>query len=501
MMPEPLVEARRVTKVFPGTVALDAVDFAVRPGQVHALAGGNGAGKSTLVKILAGIEQPTSGGLWREGRPVRFANAREAARLGIGVIHQELNLCGNLTVADNIFLGRESGMLLDRRAEERRAGEWLSRLAPGIDPRARLGDLPLGRQQVVEIAKALARDARVLMMDEPTSALSGAEIDALFGVIRGLAARGVGIVYISHRLPEVLKIADSITVLRDGSVVGREAVASVDLPWIVERMTGRQWDRSPAAAPRRAEGRPRLEVRGLRVAGQLRQVSFQVGTGELLGIYGLLGAGQSELLEALLGVRPGAEGEVLLNGRRLDRLRPDQRIAAGLALVPEDRQAAGLVQTMSVRENLTLAALGRFTGGLPLLSAAREKSAAGRLVSELRIRVAGLDRPITSLSGGNQQKVVIGRFLENEPKVLLMNEPTRGIDVGARAEIYGLMRRLVGEGMAIVFASSEIDEIRELADRVLVLSRGRLAGEFAAAEASQERLLEAATRAEGDIAC
>jgi erythritol transport system ATP-binding protein len=493
--PDVLLAARAVSKQYPGTTALDGVDFAVRRGQVSALIGENGAGKSTLMRILAGVEQPTAGTLELDGRPVRLVSPRDAAARGIAMIHQELNLLPNLSVADNIFLGRELARygLLERTAQERQTRDLMARLEQPIDPRILVGALPLGYQQIVEIAKAMAQDVRILIMDEPTSALSAAEIGVLFRLIRDLKSRGVAIVYISHRLEEVLAIGDHVTVLRDGRAVAEAAADAVDVAWIVEKMTGRTAAGTGYAEPAGA-GPPTLSVEGLEV-GQavppaLHGVSFTARAGEILGFYGLMGAGRTELFEALIGLRRVRQGSIACQGRALAHLGIPERIHAGLALVPEERRAAGIVPTLSVRENIALAQ----THGLYLSFAAERRSAA-EFVRELNIRAASLEQSITSLSGGNQQKVVLSRFLLTSPKVLLLDEPTRGVDVGARAEIYTIIRRLAAGGMTVLFASSELQEILTLATRILVMAEGRITAEFAAAEATEHALVAASAPA------
>jgi erythritol transport system ATP-binding protein len=496
----PALEARGVTRIYPGTIALDGVDVAVHAGQVHALIGENGAGKSTLVKILAGVEQPTDGRLILAGKDVRFASARDAAARGVGIVHQELQLFPDLSVAENLFVGRERtstwGMTVDRAGEEAAARSALARLKQDIPPRTRLGALPLGQQQIVEIARALVHDTRILMMDEPTSALSRSEIPVLFQVIRDLTAHGVGIVYISHRLDELLEIADRVTVLRDGRVVGAEPAKAVDVSWIVERMTGRPSTTS-ARTSSRAAGEVRLSVAGLSLPAapgraRLADVTFDARAGEIVGLYGLMGAGRTELLESLMGVHPEAAGTIRVDGRLIGALDVTDRMAAGLAMVPEDRQAAGLVNTMSVRDNMTLSSLDVLSRW-GYLAAAAETRAAERLRTDLRIKTPALTAPVTALSGGNQQKVVIARGLMRRPGVLLLDDPTRGVDVAAKTEILDAMRRLAAEGLAVVFASSDLGEILSAATRILVMARGRITAAYAAADATDDRLVSAAS--------
>jgi erythritol transport system ATP-binding protein len=498
----PVLEARKVTKIFGGTTALREVDFRLEHSRVHALVGENGAGKSTLVKILAGVETPTRGTLLLGGRQIALRSTRDAAGSGIALIHQELQLFPDLSIAENLFVGRERLSrwgAIDRAAQVQQAREALAMLGVGADPRTPVGAWSLGVQQIVEIARALVHDTRVLLMDEPTSALSPTEVRALFGIIRDLAARGVSIVYVSHRLQEVLAVADSVTVLRDGRIVGSAPASSVNLTWLVERMTGRS-----ASAGRPTETAPStrrtvLGVRDLNLAAgpghaALHEISFALQAGEVVGIYGLMGAGRTELLESLIGVHADATGSVELGGVRIDTWPADRRVAAGLAIVPEDRQRAGLVPTLSVLHNMTLSSLGRL-GRLGWVSRSREVRAGRQYSGDVQLRTPGIDAPVAALSGGNQQKVVIARALMSHPRVLLMDEPSRGVDVAARADIIACMRRLAGAGMAIVFTSSDLDEILAAATRVLVLARGRLTAEFAAGDATEAAIAAAASTA------
>jgi erythritol transport system ATP-binding protein len=494
-----VLRAEAITKVFPGTVALSNVDFNVHRGKVNVLIGENGAGKSTLVKVIAGVEQPSSGRLMLDGHEVTFPSTREADAAGIGMIHQELNLCSNLTAAENIFLARErtrGPILIDKERETREAAALISRLEPSLNPRATVADLWLGEQQIVEIAKALARHARILIMDEPTSALSGAEVNALFRVIRELTAEGISIVYISHRLEELLRIGDHITVLRDGRRVDEAPASQVDLGWIVNRMVGGKLENIFARSPE-IPGDVCLEVRSLsmdRVRGgpAFQDVCFQLRRGEVLGIYGLMGAGRTELMEALIGLRPEVTGDIRLDGKNLVGSSVARRIRSGLALVPEDRQGSGIVPMQSVLDNMILSSLHRFRSG-PYLDHSKARSQVESSIRELAIRVANIRQPIDSLSGGNQQKVVIAKGLLNEPKVLLLDEPTRGVDVGAKAEICRIISRLVAAGLGILLVSSELEEIRGMADRVLVMSKGKITAELARSQATDEALVRAAS--------
>jgi erythritol transport system ATP-binding protein len=497
-----VLEAREVSVQYPGTLALDNANFRLRRGRVTALVGENGAGKSTLVKVLAGIVRPARGRLLLDGREISMDSVRDADALGIGIIHQEPNLCPNLSVADNIFLARELTVrgVLDKRRQEQRARELLSRLEQPIDPAALVEELPLGQQQIVEIAKALARDVRVLMMDEPTSALSPVEIRVLFRIVRELAARGVAIVYISHRLEELLEIADRVSVLRDGRMVAEAAADDVDTRWIVERMTGRPAGADDASGTA-ARGAELLRTEGLSLTDDrgrpvLRGVSLKLCAGEVVAIYGLMGAGRTEFLECLMGLHPACAGSVFLDSKRLDRTTTAERIAAGVAMVPEDRQVSGLVQSLSVLANITLSSLERFARG-PWLSPAAERASAAEIAAELHIKAPGLQHDIGSLSGGNQQKVLIARCLLTRPRVLLLDEPARGVDVGAKREIHTIVRRLAESGIGVILASSELEEVRAVANRIVVMSRGAIAAEFEAAEVSDDALARAASAGGG----
>lgn len=491
-----IMRAENVTKVFPGTVALDDVTFDVERGMVNVLVGENGAGKSTLMKILGGVEQPTKGRILLEGAEIRLLSPWDASEKGIGIIHQELNLCPNLSVAENIFLGREkvSRGVVELDAQRDEASRMISRLEQDIDVDALVGNLRIGQQQIVEIAKALAQDVRILIMDEPTSALSASEVEVLFRVVRDLRAQGVSAIYISHKLDEILEIGDNITVLRDGRRVAHERVANVDMPWIVERMVGRK----PAALFSRTThtiGSTLLRVEDLtlpRVEGgfAVDHVSFDLHAGEILGFYGLMGAGRSDVLECLIGDRSEYTGTVYLDDVALEEADISNRIEAGIALVPEDRQREGLIPTLSVAQNMLLASLKRYLRWL-FLARKDERRAVQGSINGLSIRVANPTQVITSLSGGNQQKVVVGKGLLTKPKVLLLDEPTRGIDVGAKAEIYETISRLAEEGYGVILVSSEVKEVLAMADRIIVMSKGAITGEFSREEATHEKLVAA----------
>lgn len=478
------LRAEKITKAFPGALALDHVDFDAHAASVNILVGENGAGKSTLMKILAGAEQPTEGRLLLEGEPVRFATPAEAMAKGIGIIYQELDLCPNMSVTENVFLGHEHTRngLIDRKRQTQITRRIMNHLEQEIDPGRLVGDLRVSEQQIVAIAKALRHDIKVLVMDEPTSSLSSQEVQTLFATIRDLKARGVAIIYISHRLEELLEIGDHLTVLRDGKVAAHAQVSDIDMPWILHRMLGEtRLDVPHHGAVARRD--PLLTVNDLsypRTSSgvSVDHVSLEVKAGEIVGLFGLMGAGRTELLECLMGLHPQASGTVTLGGEPLDgRLGLDQRIARGMMLIPEDRQAAGIVQTMTLGENITLANLARYQrmGWLPRNPGSEDIAAT---VRDLAIKARSPTQMITTLSGGNQQKAIIGKALLTRPRLLLMDEPGRGIDVKAKAEIFTIMNLLTAEGIGILFVSSEMKEIVALADRTLVMSGGKITAEF-----------------------
>jgi len=497
-----ILTAENITKVFPGTVALDDVSFNVRKGKVNVLIGENGAGKSTLMKILAGVQPPTSGKILLDGREIHPQSPLEATRLGIGIIYQELNLCANLSVVDNIFLARETTRngLIVHKFQKQRARELVSKLEQKIDPDELLGDLRLGQQQIVEIAKALAQDVRILIMDEPTSALSAAEVEVLFRIIRELKSRGVAVIYISHKLEELSQIGDYVTILRDGRKVAEDEVKTVNVPWMIEKMVGR----NPAALFTRKErqlGDVLLKAENLTLPRSgggylLDHISFELREGEVLGFYGLMGAGRSDLVECLTGARPQATGSIWLDGKPVTATTISGRIQSGFVLVPEDRQRDSLVPTLSVMDNMLLASLKKYLRGI-FINPAKEKSATDSQIKDLSIRVANSQQPITALSGGNQQKVVVAKGLLTQPKVLLLDEPTRGIDVGAKSEISEIINRLAAQKYGVIFVSSELKEILAMSDRILVMSKGTITGEFTHQEATEEKLVAASAIGHG----
>jgi erythritol transport system ATP-binding protein len=493
-----ILRAEGVGMVFPGTIALREVDFEVRRRAVNVLVGENGAGKSTLMKILAGAIRPTAGRLVLRGEPVRFASVRDAARRGIGIIYQEINLCPNLSVAENLSLvdpPTRLGFDIDRAGQVAKARALLARLEQPIDPNDLAEDLRIGQQQIVEIAKALAEDVDILIMDEPTSALSAREVEVLFGVIRDLKAHGVAIIYISHRLEEILRIGDYVTVLRDGRRQADALVKDISVEWMVEKMVG------PTGAVPVGRASPDSEIALSldrvtlpRAAGGflVDHVSLKVRSGEVVCLYGLLGAGRTELFECLMGLHPMARGRVELKGRDIAGESIAARIRRGLVLVPEDRQREGLVQTMSVRENLTLASLRRFVKFFTIRRE-REQAETRETIVRLTIKVSSPEVEVTALSGGNQQKVVIGKGLMTGPHIILLDEPSRGVDVGAKAEIFRVMRRLAEDGLGVLFSTSDLKEALGYADRIVVMSRGRVTAEFARAEANETAIVAASS--------
>ena len=498
------LKIRNGTKVYPGTVALDAVDFDLRMGAVNVLVGENGAGKSTMMKVIAGVERLTSGEILMKDEPVDFHSTDDATKRGIGIVHQELNLFPDLSVSDNIFMGRECrrfGIDIDRAEQREQTRVLMQRLEHDIDPDTMVSELRVGQQQIVEIAKSLAQDARILILDEPTSALSAAEVEILFRVIDELRRDGVGIVYISHRLEELIRIGDYITVLRDGKITGAQSMQGVDVSWIVRNMIG-DASKSYAKAEPHALGSPVLHLEDvvlLRAGGgfAVDNVSLTVRAGEILGIYGLMGAGRSELLECIIGRHSHARGRIEIDGNRIDGPSISARIRRGIALIPEDRKTDGLIQIASIRENMTLSSLRDFTRGFHMDLKA-ERGRVADFVRRMTIKIASPENPVASLSGGNQQKVVIAKALMTEPKVLLMDEPSRGIDIGAKAEVFRVMRELAKEGLAIVFVTSDLEEVLSLSDRILVMADGRVTGEFDRADANETAVIRASAPASAE---
>jgi ribose transport system ATP-binding protein len=505
-----VLEALGVSKSFGGIAALVDVDFDLRAGEVHALVGENGAGKSTLMKILAGVHVEYDGDIRLAGAPAKFAGVQDAERAGVAIIHQELDLVPELTAADNIFLGREpliAGTIVDRRRIAKAAGALLRRLGIAIDPQSRIAELRVGEQQLVEIAKALSLDARILMMDEPTSALSTSECETLFKVVRQLAAAGVAIIFTSHRIGEVVELADRVTVLRDGRRVLTAPIEALSSSAIISAMVGR----TIALTHRElmaVEGAPVLSVRNLTLdtvsprgwRRVLHGVSFDLRRGEILGIGGLLGSGRTEILESIFGAARGWRGgDIMIDGEPAIINSPTDACRLGIALVTEDRKARGLLLASTVLDNMALPSVGALSR-FAIRGFAREAALAEDMVERLSVRCSDVDQIVSTLSGGNQQKVVIGKWLGTEPRVLLLDEPTRGIDVGAKQEIYQLVFQLAAHGLGIVTVSSEMPELLLLSDRVMVMCEGRQTGVLSRAEATQEAIMRLAAPGLGERA-
>ncbi len=488
-----LLEMRSISKRFPGVVALDRVDFELERGEVHVLLGENGAGKSTLVKMLAGAYRPDEGEILLDGEAASISSATDAQKLGISTIYQEFNLVPQFTVAENIFLGRQPRRFgfVDRRKMREEARKLLDRMKVLVDPDALVSNLGVAQRQMVEIAKALSLNARILIMDEPTASLSGQEIDRLFEIVRGLKEEEVAMIFISHHLEEVSEIGDRVTVLRDGKVVDR-VPASTTHSELVRMMVGRSVE---AQFPRR---RPEiekvlLEIKNLSREGVLEDVSFSLRAGEVVGVAGIVGAGRTELARAIFGADPGEAGEVWVEGRRMERGDPREAKRRGMGFVTEDRQGQGIVPPLSVAENLGLASLERNTH-VGLVNRREQRKQARKMIEDLNIRTPGPEQEIRFLSGGNQQKTVIGKWLLADSKVLIMDEPTRGIDVGAKVEIYELMNELTENGAGILMISSDLPEVLGMSDRILVMSGGRITGELSVEEANGENVMELATQ-------
>lgn len=488
-----------IGKAFGPVRVLEGVDFRIEAGEIHALMGENGAGKSTLMKILSGVYQADAGEILVDGRAVQIRSTVEAERAGIAIIHQELNLIPQLTVMENLFLGREPSRfgMVDTATMRKEARKWLDKVgAQRIDPQTEAGLLSIGQQQLVEIAKALSLNAQVLVMDEPTAALTNREIETLFEIMQSLKASGVAIVYVSHRMEEIFRVCDKISVLRDGHFVGERAIRETGFDEIVRLMVGREiGERFPKRS--HAPGEVRLSVAGLADEGHIEGITFEVRAGEVLGIAGLMGAGRSEILRTLFGANRKTAGSVTLDGNALDVRDASSAIAAGIGFVTEDRKRQGLVLGMSVRENATLVHLDQYAT-LGFVNERAERSAVDGLIKQLRVRTRDAELDVKALSGGNQQKVVFAKWLAQPPKVLLLDEPTRGVDVGGKAEIYTIINQLAEQGVAIVMVSSELPEVLAMSDRILVMHQGRQNGVFEAATATQELIMTAA--AGGDAA-
>jgi ribose transport system ATP-binding protein len=499
-MGELLVEMTDISKSFPGVHALDGARFELRPGEVHALVGENGAGKSTLMKVLAGIYRRDGGTIKVKGQEVDVTSPRQAQDLGIAIIHQELNLMGHLTVAQNIFIGREPRrglpFWLDEKALNRKASELFEELHIRLDPKARVSGLAVAAQQMVEIAKALSYNSDVLIMDEPTAALTETEIDELFRITRHLRERGHGIVHISHRLEELKVVTDRVTVMRDGRYIDTVNTPEATIGQIISMMVGRTIFEEAPDLPETPSPEVVLEVRNLNRGRVIRDVSFQLHRGEILGVAGLVGAGRTEVMRAVFGADERDSGEILIHGQPASIKTPSDAVKSGIAYLSEDRKRYGLALPMDVEANTVMASLGKFTRALGRISYKRTREVALEHVETLAIKTPSIGQRVKNLSGGNQQKVVIAKWLTADTEILIFDEPTRGIDVGAKSEIYRLLNDLARQGKAIIMISSELPEILRMSHRILVMCEGRITGELMAGEATQERIMTFATQRE-----
>ena len=497
-MNEFLVVMEGIDKTFPGVRALDQAQFELRPGEVHALVGENGAGKSTLMKVLAGVYSKDAGRIIYRGQEVTIPNPRAAQLLGISMIHQELNLMPHLSLAQNVFIGREPRQSVRFVLNEKQINAQTQALFDSmhlkLDPRTKVADLSVAKQQMVEIAKALSFDSHVLIMDEPTAALTEAEIDELFRMIRQLRDKGVGIVYISHRLEELKQIADRITVMRDGRYVGTEDAQTIPIERIISMMVGRTIYESAKEVPETANEKIVLEVRNLNRGNVIRDVSFTLRKGEILGFAGLMGAGRTEVARAVFGADPLDSGEIYVHGKKAAIRHPRDAVHNGIGYLSEDRKRYGLALGMDVEANLVLAAFEKFLGRLGVVNNGKTRETGQRYVEALSIKTPSLQQKVKNLSGGNQQKVVIGKWLTADTEILIFDEPTRGIDVGAKSEIYHLLNQLAEQGKSIIMISSELPEILRMSHRIVVMCEGRITGELTAAEATQERIMTFATQ-------
>ena len=495
-MGEVILEMKDIDKTFPGVHALDHVSFDVRRGEVHALMGENGAGKSTLMKVLTGIYTKDSGTITYEGKEVEFHNAREAQAAGVVIVHQELNMVGHLTVAQNIFIGREfkKGFSIDDKKMVEESKKLFQKLNIDIDPSATMSDLTVGKQQMCEIAKAISHDAKVIVFDEPTAALTEAEIQDLFKIIRDLREQQLGIVYISHRMDEIKVITDRVTVMRDGTYVGTLITKDCTKDDIVNMMVGRVIYEEPKTKSMVAEDAPVvLKVEHLNAGKMVQDVSFELKKGEILGFSGLMGAGRTETARAIFGADPKESGEIYVNGQLVDIHSPQDAVKAGIGYLSEDRKRFGIVVQKTIAENTTMANLPEFMNGI-FINKRKERKKAQELADSLATKTPSVDELVVNLSGGNQQKVVIAKWLCKNCDILIFDEPTRGIDVGAKNEIYKLMNKLASEGKSIIMISSEMTEILRMSDRIVVMCEGRKTGELMIEETTQEKIMSFATR-------
>ncbi len=503
-MSDILVSMEEIDKTFPGVHALDKARFELRAGEVHALVGENGAGKSTLMKILAGIYPKDSGRIVVQGKELDIPNPRAAQHLGISMIHQELNLMPHLTLAQNVFIGREPRQSIPFMLNEKQTNAQTQALFDSmhlrLDPRIKAAELSVAKQQMVEIAKAISFNSQVLIMDEPTAALTETEIDELFNIIRQLRGRGVGIVYISHRLEELARISDRITVMRDGRTVDTVTTSEVSIDRIISMMVGRTIYESAPDVPETPDQEVVLEVKNLNRGAAIKNINFQLRKGEILGFAGLMGAGRTEVARAVFGADPIDSGEIYVGGKKVEIKSPNDAVKYGIGYLSEDRKRYGLALGLNVESNIILAAFQKFLDWAMLVNNDRTRKIAQHHVDTLAIKTPGLQQLVKNLSGGNQQKVVIGKWLTADTDILIFDEPTRGIDVGAKSEIYKLLNELTHQGKSIIMISSELPEILRMSHRIMVMCEGHITGELSAAEATQEGIMRLATQRSGIVA-
>lgn len=491
------IEMRGIDKSFGGNAVLKNAGFLLDDGEVHALMGENGAGKSTLMKILTGVYTKDAGQVIVDGKEVCYNNPQEAEKAGIVFIHQELNVLFDLTVEENMFLGKEIKKafgICDRKAMRKRVQEILDMLGVDIDPTQRMDELSIGQQQMIEIAKALMIDAKVLIMDEPTAALTQSETEVLFKVVNSLRQKGVSIVYISHRMEEIFELCDRITILRDGTYIDTKRIADIDMNDIVKMMIGREiGERYPVRNSK--IGDVAFEVKNLNCPGAFENVSFEVRAGEVLGVSGLMGAGRTEIMQAIFGNMPNVTGQLFLDGKEIKNKNPQQAIQNGIGFITEDRKVEGLMLEESIMKNISLANLGRISNG-GVINKKKEQELVNKGIEELRIRCFGPQHECNNLSGGNQQKVIFAKWIYTNPKVLILDEPTRGVDIGAKKEIYNIINELAAKGVAIIMVSSELPEVLGMSDRVMVVREGEVRGILNKEEANQENIMTLATGGE-----
>ena len=497
-MSNTILKMQGIQKYFSGVHALKSVDFELRAGEVHALMGENGAGKSTLIKVLCGIHKKDGGTIEYFGEEVEFANIAESQQAGVSVIHRELNMMNDLTVAQNMFIGREfmkSSLINDKKMEEE-AKRLFDMMGVKIDPSIKLGNLTVGKQQMVEIAKAVSRDCKLLVLDEPTAALTQPEVEELFKIMRDLQSKGIGMIYISHRMDEINRISDRVTVMRDGEYVGTVNTADVTKDDIVKMMVGRViMGEQKACSTCPADAPVILEVKNLNAGKEVKDVSFTLRKGEILGFAGLMGAGRTEVARALYGADPRQTGEIFLNGKKVKIKTPQQAVKHGICYLSEDRKRYGLMLDKSVTENTTISSVDDFISA-GIINDAKMRTSSAEFNEKLRTKTPSMEQLLKNLSGGNQQKVIIARWLMKNVDIFIFDEPTRGIDVGAKSEIYRLMEELVAQGKSIIMISSELAEVLRMSDRIMVMCEGRKTGELDIAEATQENIMQLATMRE-----